>query len=63
MKRFWIVAQAKCQIISTRRHDTSEEARHECERLAEKEGRRFIMFEAVGLCGPVEPVIEWEDSE
>ena len=63
MKTFWIVAKASCQLNSTIRHDSFELAKEECERLAEKERRTFLVFRCVGKCGTLQPAVEWQEVE
>jgi len=60
MKMFWIVARAGCQISASKRHESHDEAKEECERLAEKEGRTFYVFACIGKCGALVPKVEWE---
>ena len=60
MKKFWT-----CYVEGTnggkhKRHYDIEEAAHEAERLARKEGKNVYLFLCIGVCYAEERPITWE---
>jgi hypothetical protein len=43
------------------KHQTEQEAREECERLAKKEQCAFYVLRTIGCAAPVSPPVEWID--
>jgi hypothetical protein len=60
MKKFWMVI-CEDSPSTSKRHYTYQEAVAEAERLCMKEGKRFILLEAVELCKREHPPVSWEN--
>ncbi len=64
MTPFWIVAREGVpDIKATIRHQTSEAADAEAQRLARKHGEPFLVLRVIGRWVPAETPLVWEEAE
>ena len=65
MEKFWMVIAAEGSSSTTERHKIRGTAEAEAHRLTIKEGKSFVVLEAISLCSVVQPVIKtcWHDCK